>query len=291
MLNAALARKNDPSDKDNGYIVAKGYDEQLDSLRDIKSTAQAWLANLEQREREATGIKTLKVNSNRVFGYYIEVSKSLLDKVPYRYQRRQTLVNAERFVTDELKEIETRILTAHEEATALENRIFDELKSMTLAKLAELRKTARAVAALDVLQSFAAVAVRGNYVRPVIGKKVAAINIRDGRHPVVETLMEHGAYVPNDTLLDSGGQPYQDSDRSEHGGQEHLHAAGRAHHPDGAHRFVRAGKERGDHAHGQDLHPYRRKRRPHGRTVYFYGGDDRGGDDTELRHVVLFAGA
>lgn len=203
VLNAALARKNDPSDKDNGYIVAKGYDEQLDSLRDIKSTAQAWLANLEQREREATGIKTLKVNSNRVFGYYIEVSKSLLDKVPYRYQRRQTLVNAERFVTDELKEIETRILTAHEEATALENRIFDELKSMTLAKLAELQKTARAVAALDVLQSFAAVAVRGNYVRPVIGKKVAAINIRDGRHPVVETLMEHGAYVPNDTLLDS----------------------------------------------------------------------------------------
>ena len=96
VLNAALARKNDPSDKDNGYIVAKGYDEQLDSLRDIKSTAQAWLANLEQREREATGIKTLKVNSNRVFGYYIEVSKSLLDKVPYRYQRRQTLVNAER---------------------------------------------------------------------------------------------------------------------------------------------------------------------------------------------------
>ena len=163
--------------------MAKGYDEQLDSLRDIKSTAQAWLANLEQREREATGIKTLKVNSNRVFGYYIEVSKSLLDKVPYRYQRRQTLVNAERFVTDELKEIETRILTAHEEATALENRIFDELKSMTLAKLAELQKTARAVAALDVLQSFAAAPAPGTFVPTGTAKKAGTSNHKGGRHP------------------------------------------------------------------------------------------------------------
>ena len=204
VLNAALERAERKLDKDaaGAHVVARGYDETLDSLRDVKSTAQTWLKNLEQREREATGIRNLHVGFNKVFGYYIEVTNSFLDKVPYRYQRKQTLVGAERFITDELKELETRILTAGDEAAALENKIVEELKAMTLAKLVELQRTARALAALDVLQSFAAVAVRGNYVRPVIGKKVKAIDIKEGRHPVVETLMEHGAYVPNDTLLD-----------------------------------------------------------------------------------------
>ena len=204
VLNAALERAERKLDKDvaGAHVVARGYDETLDSLRDVKSTAQTWLKNLEQRERESTGIRNLHVGFNKVFGYYIEVTNSFLDKVPYRYQRKQTLVGAERFITDELKELETRILTAGDEAAALENKIVEELKAMTLAKLVELQRTARALAALDVLQSFAAVAVRGNYVRPVIGKKVKAIDIKEGRHPVVETLMEHGAYVPNDTLLD-----------------------------------------------------------------------------------------
>ena len=204
VLNAALERTERKLDKDaaGAHVVARGYDETLDSLRDVKSTAQTWLKNLEQRERESTGIRNLHVGFNKVFGYYIEVTNSFLDKVPYRYQRKQTLVGAERFITDELKELETRILTAGDEAAALENKIVEELKAMTLAKLVELQRTARALAALDVLQSFAAVAVRGNYVRPVIGKKVKAIDIKEGRHPVVETLMEHGAYVPNDTLLD-----------------------------------------------------------------------------------------
>ena len=204
VLNAALERAERKLDKDaaGAHVVARSYDETLDSLRDVKSTAQTWLKNLEQRERESTGIRNLHVGFNKVFGYYIEVTNSFLDKVPYRYQRKQTLVGAERFITDELKELETRILTAGDEAAALENKIVEELKAMTLAKLVELQRTARALAALDVLQSFAAVAVRGNYVRPVIGKKVKAIDIKEGRHPVVETLMEHGAYVPNDTLLD-----------------------------------------------------------------------------------------
>lgn len=204
VLNAALERAERKLDKDaaGAHVVARGYDETLDSLRDVKSTAQTWLKNLEQRERESTGIRNLHVGFNKVFGYYIEVTNSFLDKVPYRYQRKQTLVGAERFITDELKELETRILTAGDEAAALENKIVEELKAMTLAKLVELQRTARALAALDVLQSFAAVAVRGNYVRPVIGKKVKTIDIKEGRHPVVETLMEHGAYVPNDTLLD-----------------------------------------------------------------------------------------
>ena len=205
VLNAALERGIQKTEKNAdgaNYIVRPGYDPELDSLRDIKTTAQGWIVNLEAREREATGIKTLKVKFSRVFGYCIEVSNSFLDRVPYRYQRKQTLVNGERFVTDELKEIETRILTAQEQAAELENRIFAELKQQVMDELASLQRTARAAAALDVLISFASVAARNGFVRPVIGKRVKAIDIREGRHPVVETLLPHGSYVPNDTLLD-----------------------------------------------------------------------------------------
>ena len=179
VLDAALERGRDPRIKNGGEtgVVRRGYSDRLDALRDIESTAKVWLSDLEARERDETGIRTLKVGFNKVFGYYIEVSKSFADKVPYRYQRKQTLVGGERFVTDELKEIETKILTAGEEAAALESKILAELKEMT-------------------------VSAANGYVRPVIGSKVKALKIKAGRHPVVETLMERGAYVPNDTLLD-----------------------------------------------------------------------------------------
>lgn len=208
VLISALERKDNTRTASKGdevfSIIRKGYDETLDSLRDIRTTAKQWLANLEAEEREATGIRTLKVGYNRVFGYYIEVSNSFLDKVPYRFQRKQTLVGGERFVTDELKQLETKILTAEEEAVALENRIFTELKQMLIDKLSELQSTARAIGVLDVLVSFATVAVRNKYVKPVVGSKVKSLDIRDGRHPVVEALLDRGAYVPNDTLLDGG---------------------------------------------------------------------------------------
>lgn len=208
VLISALERKDNTRTASKGDevfgIIRKGYDETLDSLRDIRTTAKQWLANLEAEEREATGIRTLKVGYNRVFGYYIEVSNSFLDKVPYRFQRKQTLVGGERFVTDELKQLETKILTAEEEAVALENRIFTELKQMLIDKLSELQSTARAIGVLDVLVSFATVAVRKKYVKPVVGSKVKSLDIRDGRHPVVEALLDRGAYVPNDTLLDGG---------------------------------------------------------------------------------------
>ena len=208
VLISALERKDNTRTASKGDevfgIIRKGYDETLDSLRDIRTTAKQWLANLEAEEREATGIRTLKVGYNRVFGYYIEVSNSFLDKVPYRFQRKQTLVGGERFVTDELKQLETKILTAEEEAVALENRIFTELKQMLIDKLSELQSTARAIGVLDVLVSFATVAVRNKYVKPVVGSKVNSLDIRDGRHPVVEALLDRGAYVPNDTLLDGG---------------------------------------------------------------------------------------
>lgn len=186
----------------NGHYVAKGYDSTLDELRNIQTSAREWLAELEAKEREETGIRTLKVGYNKVFGYYIEVSKSFAEKVPYRYQRKQTLVNGERFITDELKRLEEKILSAEANATALEERIFDELKQACLASLAKLQSNAQALSALDCLLSLANVSVANKYVKPTINKKVKSINIVGGRHPVVETLLDKGSYVPNDTLLD-----------------------------------------------------------------------------------------
>ncbi len=186
-----------------GGYIQKGYDQQLDEYRDIDLTAKAWLEELEAKEKEETGIKTLKIGFNKVFGYYIEVSKSFVDKVPYRYQRKQTLVGGERYITEELKDIEEKVLSAESNATALEEKIFAELKEMLYHELVNLQHTARALACIDALLSFATVSVSQRYVKPVIGKKVKATNIESGRHPVVETLVEKGTYVPNDTLLDS----------------------------------------------------------------------------------------
>lgn len=200
-LQSALDREGVNSYKNGGY-VKKGYDETLDQMRDIKNSAKEWLANLEAREREETGIRTLKVGYNKVFGYYIEVSKSFADKVPYRYERKQTLVNGERYITDELKQLEEKILSAESNAFALEDKIFAELKSMCCDNLAKLQSNAQALSALDCLVSLANVSVANKYVKPEINKKIKCIDIEEGRHPVVETLLDRGAYVPNDTLLD-----------------------------------------------------------------------------------------
>ncbi len=185
-----------------GNYIADGYNPQLDELRGIRDHAQNWLDSLEEKEREETGIRTLKIGYNKVFGYYIEVSKSFIDKVPYRYQRKQTLVGGERYITEELKAIEEKILSAQSDSLALEEKIFTELKLRACENLPALRSTAQALAALDVLLSFASVSVSQRYVKPRIGAKIKATDIRDGRHPVVETLLAKGDYVSNDTLLD-----------------------------------------------------------------------------------------
>ena len=206
-LNAVLSSAIDRdavSDFKNKPFIKKGYDQQLDQYKDIKNTATGWIADLEAREREATGIRTLKVSYNKVFGYYIEISKSFVDKVPYRFERKQTLVNAERFITDELKQIEDRVLTAEASVASIEDKIFYELKQLCLENLSALQSTAQSLSVLDTLLSFATVSVSGNFVKPNIGKKVKSIRISEGRHPVVEQLLDKGAYVPNDTLLDDG---------------------------------------------------------------------------------------
>jgi len=200
-LEAALDR-----DKVNNYkitpFIKKGYNKQLDDFKSIQTSAIEWIKSLEEREREATGIRTLKIGCNKVFGYYIEVSKSFIDKVPYRYERKQTLVNGERFITEELKNLEDKIFSADSNVQLLEDKIFFELKQLCLENLSKLQSTANALSTLDALLSFATVSASGRYVKPNISKKVKAIKIAEGRHPVVEQLLDKGAYVSNDTLLD-----------------------------------------------------------------------------------------
>lgn len=189
--------------KHGGFIKA-GYNRELDTCRSAKTEGKEWLASLEQTEKETTGIKTLHIGYNKVFGYYIEVSKANLSLVPFRYQRKQTLVNGERFITEELKTMEERLLTAESRALEIEIETFESFKKLLLNEVASLLKIASAVAELDALLSLAEVAVEYNYVRPKIGKTVKHIKIENGRHPVVEKIVGARNYIANDTLLDDG---------------------------------------------------------------------------------------
>lgn len=184
-------------------IIRPGYSDELDGIMHATSDGRDWIANLEPQERQRTGINTLKIGFNKVFGYYIEVTHAHADKVPADYIRKQTLVNAERFITPELKEYETLVLNAEEQILAVERRLFDELVGALCAHAEALLKTARALARLDVYLSLADVAVREGYTRPTLTEDDLLI-IKDGRHPVVEQLLEGGVrYVPNDTHFDS----------------------------------------------------------------------------------------
>ncbi len=183
-----------------GGIIRKGASEEADRLRDIMEGGSGTIAAIEASEREKTGIRTLKVGFNRVFGYYIEVSKSFMDQVPPNYVRKQTLANCERYITQELKELENQVLTAKDRLTALEYQIFTQLREHLAQQAARVQLTAGAVAAADALCSLAAVAVQRGYCRPEItlGRE---ISITDGRHPVVEAVLKDTLFVPNDTEL------------------------------------------------------------------------------------------
>ncbi len=203
-LNAALRRAISPdaplSVRDGGVFLA-GYHEELDQLRDASVHGREYVSALEQREREATGIKNLKVSYNRVFGYYIEITKSNYALVPYTYIRKQTLANSERFITEELKALEEKILGAEENALRLETRLFAEIRTRLKAELGRLQKTAQALKTLDALIAFARVAQENNYARPEINEE-GFYEIEDGRHPVVEESLGREKFVPNDTRLD-----------------------------------------------------------------------------------------
>ena len=184
-----------------GDMIRAGYNSELDSLREIVNGGKGYLAKIEAEEKEKTGITKLKIGYNRVFGYYIEVSNSFKDKVPETYIRKQTLANCERYITEELKELESKVLGAQERITRLEYELFSSVRDAVAAELPRVQNTANAVSELDVLCSFAKVSNDNNYTRPEMGED-GIIEIKDGRHPVVEKMLDGTPFVPNDTLLD-----------------------------------------------------------------------------------------
>ena len=184
-----------------GGIIREGYSEEVDRLRNAKSDGKTLHAELEAKEREKTGIRTLKVKFNKVFGYYLEVTNSFKDQVPEYYTRRQTLANAERYTIPELKELEDTIHGAEDKLYALEYQLYCEVRDKIAAEVVRIQKTAKAVAKLDVFASLAVVAERNNYVRPKINEK-GVIDIKNGRHPVVEKMIPNDMFIANDTYLD-----------------------------------------------------------------------------------------
>jgi DNA mismatch repair protein MutS len=196
--------ENPPARAGDGGIIRRGYNAALDELADLRANSGAAVQNIAARERERTGISTLKVGFNSIFGYYIEVSKSFAGKVPYDYARRQTLTNAERFVTEELKELEKKIFSAEEKSLRLETALFEEIKKYLYDNLALLKSLSKIIAEADCYYSLAAAAADGGYTRPQILPALEAMHIEKGRHPVVEHNIPAGGFVPNNLFL--GGQ-------------------------------------------------------------------------------------
>ena len=192
-----------PATFKEGGVIRNGYNAEVDELRDIVHGGKGYLSQLEAKLKEETGIRTLKIGYNRVFGYYIEVSRSFSDQVPANFVRKQTLANAERYITEDLKVLENKILGANERLLVLERRLFDDLLESLSAQVARIQATANAVARLDVFASLAQVAGDNNYTRPVVDDS-DKLEIVEGRHPVIEKMLHNSLFVPNDTVLDCG---------------------------------------------------------------------------------------
>ena len=200
LIEKAIVDDPPLSIKDGG-IIREGYSEQIDALRKSKYEGKTWLSEIEEKEKNLTGIKTLRIKYNKVFGFYIEVTNSFKDKVPDRYIRKQTLVNAERYITEELKELEDMILGAEEKLFSLEYDLFSDVREQIYTQIQRIQKTASVIAQVDAFASLAYVAEHNHYVRPEINEE-GIIDIKDGRHPVVERVMEEGTFIPNDTYSD-----------------------------------------------------------------------------------------
>ena len=186
-----------------GNIIKDGYSEEADKYRKAKTEGKAWLADLETEEKEKTGIKNLKIKYNKVFGYYFEVTNSFKDLVPDYFIRKQTLTNAERYTTDRLKELEDIIMGAEDRLYTLEYDLFCDVRDKIAAEVLRIQSTAKAIAGIDVFTSLSTVSMRNNYVKPKINEK-GLINIKNGRHPVVEKMIKDSLFVANDTYLDNG---------------------------------------------------------------------------------------
>ncbi|WP_407283383.1 DNA mismatch repair protein MutS [Methanolobus sp. WCC1] len=206
LIDSAIVEEPPLSVRDGG-MIKPGYNEQLDELFDLSKNGKQWIAKFQQKERDRTGIKSLKVGYNKVFGYYLEVTKANISQVPDDYIRKQTMTNAERFYTPELKERESAILSADEKMVALEYELLSELNTIIASHSRQLQETAALIGTLDVLANLAEVAANNNYVRPAITPDCRLL-IRDGRHPVVENAVP-GGFVPNDTEMDCSENQFQ----------------------------------------------------------------------------------
>ena len=204
LVKSAIAEEP-PLAMKEGNIIRDGYNEEVDTLRRAKSEGKGWLAKLEEEEREKTGIKNLKIKYNKVFGYYLEVTNSYKNMVPDYFTRKQTLANAERYITPELKDLEDTILGAEDKLYALEYELYCTVRDTIAGEVERIQRTAGAVAELDVFSTLALVAERNHYVRPQINGK-GVIDIKDGRHPVVEQMIPDGSFICNDTFLNDKKQ-------------------------------------------------------------------------------------
>ncbi len=198
---AATLVDEPPASVREAGLIRPGFNAQVDELREAGTRGKQWIAELEESERQRTGIKSLKVGFNKVFGYYIEVTRPNLHLVPDDYERKQTLANAERFITPELKEQEALILNAEDRVVELEYELFVELRERIASETGRIQAAARRIAELDVLAALAHVAVERRWVKPQVDTELR-IDIKGGRHPVVEAIVDDGSFVPNDTLLD-----------------------------------------------------------------------------------------
>ena len=200
LIEAAIEDEPPLAMKEGG-IIKSGYNEDVDKLRNAKTEGKSWLAEVEEEEREKTGIKNLRIKYNKVFGYYLEVTNSYKDLVPDYYMRKQTLANAERYITPRLKELENMILGAEDKLYALEYELYCEVREAIAREVVRIQRTAKAIAQIDVFASMAYVAERNNFVRPNINEK-GVIDIKNGRHPVVEKMIPNEMFIANDTYLD-----------------------------------------------------------------------------------------
>ncbi len=201
LINSSIAEEP-PLNVKEGGIIREGYNEEVDRLRKAKTEGKDWLMDLETKEREATGIKNLRIRFNRVFGYYLEVTNSYQNLVPPNWIRKQTLANAERYTTPELKDLEDIILGAEDKLFSLEYDLFSEIRDRISLEVRRIQQTAKAIAKVDVFASLALVAEQNNYVKPIMNTS-GSLHIKNGRHPVVERMISHDMFVANDTLLDN----------------------------------------------------------------------------------------
>ncbi len=280
LLTAAIVAQPPVLQRDGG-VIADGYDAELDELRRLSTHADQFLVELEEREKAASGISTLKVGYNRVHGYYIEISKAQADKAPTHYTRRQTTKNAERYITEELKAFEDKVLSARERSLMRERALYEALLDSLTERLEPLKIAAAAMAELDVLAVLAERAEALDWNAPeltdvpgIADRARPPSGGRKGARRTVRAQRPEARRRP----------PHAGHHRPEHGRQVHLHAPERADRAAGAYRQLRAGEQRGDRPDRSHLHPHRRRRRPLARAIHLHGGDERDGQHPAQRH-------